>query len=287
MEERDGHYRRRASRAQSCKGRGSAIVRISVSNVDKRFSVRGREVNALDKASLEVRDGEFLTLLGPSGCGKSTLLQIIAGLESASGGTVKFDGARIASGPVTTMVWQRYALFPWRTIRQNVVFGCEMRGMPRVERMQRAQHFIESVGLSGFEEAFPHELSGGMQQRVALARALCNDPEILLMDEPLAALDAQTRAVMQIELLRIWDQYKKTVVYVTHSIDEAVLLGDRIAVMSARPGRIKEIIPVTLPRPRTLDLITTPEFHALADRAWNSIKEEFDLAYGAGQAKAQ
>lgn len=262
-------------------------MRISVSNVDKTFSVRGREVNALNKASLEVREGEFLTLLGPSGCGKSTLLQIIAGLESASGGSVKFDGTRIAGGPITTMVWQRYALFPWRTIRQNVVFGCEMRGMPRAERMQRAQHFIESVGLRGFEEAFPHELSGGMQQRVALARALCNDPEILLMDEPLAALDAQTRAVMQIELLRIWDQYKKTVVYVTHSIDEAVLLGDRIAVMSARPGRIKEIIPVTLPRPRTLDMITTPEFHSLADRAWNSIKEEFDVAYGNKEEAAQ
>ncbi|MBX3121556.1 MAG: ABC transporter ATP-binding protein [Nitrospira sp.] len=258
-------------------------MRISVSNVDKRFSVRGREVNALNKASLEVRDAEFLTLLGPSGCGKSTLLQIIAGLEPATGGKVSFEGRRTASGPVTTMVWQRYALFPWRTIKHNVAFGCEMRGMPRGERMARAQHFIENVGLIGFEEAFPHELSGGMQQRVALARALCNDPEILLMDEPLAALDAQTRTVMQVELLRIWDQYKKTVVYVTHSIDEAVLLGDRIAIMSARPGRIKEVIPVTLPRPRTLDMLTTPEFHKLADHAWNSIKEEFDVAYGASK----
>jgi len=262
-------------------------VKITATNIDKRFSVRGRDVIALNNASIEVREGEFLTLLGPSGCGKSTLLQIVAGLESATGGTVSFSGARTASGPITTMVWQRYALFPWRTVRQNVVFGCEVRGMGRAERVARAQQFIESVGLRGFEDAFPHELSGGMQQRVALARALCNDPEILLMDEPLAALDAQTRAVMQVELLRIWDQYKKTVVYVTHSIEEAVLLGDRIAVMSARPGRIKEIIDVTLPRPRTLDMITTLEFHALADRAWNSIKAEFDIAYASAEERLQ
>lgn len=261
-------------------------MKISAFNIGKRFDVRGREVVALREASLDVREGEFLTLLGPSGCGKSTLLQIIAGLESASSGTVSFSGTRTASGPITTMVWQRYALFPWRTVRQNVVFGCEVRGMGRAERLARAKQFIESVGLKGFEDAFPHELSGGMQQRVALARALCNDPEILLMDEPLAALDAQTRAVMQVELLRIWDQYKKTVVYVTHSIEEAVLLGDRIAVMSARPGRIKEIIDVTLPRPRTLDMITTPEFHALADRAWNSIKAEFDMAYASAEERS-
>lgn len=262
-------------------------MRISVSNVDKRFFARRREVVALDKANLEVRDGEFLTLLGPSGCGKSTLLQIIAGLETASAGSVDFSGKRTATGPMTTMVWQRYALFPWRTIQQNVVFGCEMRGMARRERFERAAHFIDTVGLKGFEDAFPHELSGGMQQRVALARALCNDPEILLMDEPLAALDAQTRAVMQVELLRIWDLYKKTVVYVTHSIDEAVLLGDRIAVMSARPGRVKEVIDVTLPRPRTLDMITTSAFHSLADRAWTSIKEEFDIAYATKEESFQ
>ena len=262
-------------------------MRISAENVCKSYTARGREVFALENANLEVRDGEFLTLLGPSGCGKSTLLQIIAGMETASSGAVKFSGERVGTGPVSTMVWQRYALFPWRTIKDNVVFGCEMRGMPRAERNDRAQHFIESVGLKGFETAYPHELSGGMQQRAALARALCNDPDVLLMDEPLAALDAQTRAVMQIELLRIWSKYKKTVIYVTHSIEEAVLLGDRIAVMTARPGKIKEIIPVTLPRPRTLDMITDPEFHALSDRAWNSIKEEFAIAYGPKDAEAQ
>ncbi len=251
-------------------------MEIVVEDVEKKFLARGREVEALTKTSLSVASSEFLTLLGPSGCGKSTLLQIIAGLETATSGKVSFRGERKADGPVTTMVWQRYALFPWRTVLKNVVFGCEMRGMAQKARMERARHFTNVVGLRKFEDAYPHELSGGMQQRVALARALCNDPEVLLMDEPLAALDAQTRALMQIELLRIWDQYKKTVVYVTHSIDEAVLLGDRVAVMSAHPGRIKEIIPVTLPRPRTLDMLVSSEFHRIADHAWESIKAEFD-----------
>jgi NitT/TauT family transport system ATP-binding protein len=255
-------------------------MRIVAVNISKSYLARGRKVLALDNAGLEVRDGEFLTLLGPSGCGKSTLLQIIGGMESSSAGSVNFEGQRSGDGPVTTMVWQRYALFPWRSVRDNIAFGCEVRGMPRAQRHERAQRFIDIVGLKGFENAYPHELSGGMQQRVALARAVCNDPDVLLMDEPLAALDAQTRAVMQIELLRIWEQFRKTVVYVTHSIEEAVLLGDRIAVMTARPGRVKEIIPVLLPRPRTLDMLTTPEFHALADRAWRSIKEEFEKAYG-------
>lgn len=255
-------------------------MRILATGISKSYFARNRKVLALDDASLEVRDGEFLTLLGPSGCGKSTFLQIMGKMESSSSGSVSFEGQRSGDGPVTTMVWQRYALFPWRSVKDNVAFGCEVRGMPRALRYERAQRFIETVGLKGFEAAYPHELSGGMQQRVALARALCNDPDILLMDEPLAALDAQTRAVMQIELLRIWEQFRKTVVYVTHSIEEAVLLGDRIAVMTARPGRVKEIIPVSLPRPRTLDMLTTPEFHALADRAWRSIKEEFDKAYG-------
>jgi len=249
-------------------------MRVHVRNVGKTYRARGREVHALEGIDLEVGDNEFVTLLGPSGCGKSTLLLMMGGQEAIGSGSIEFGGERRSGGPVTTMVWQKYALFPWRTVLRNVVFGCEMRGMPRAERLARAREFIEVVGLNGFEDAYPHELSGGMQQRVALARALCNDPEVLLMDEPLAALDAQTRAVMQIELLRIWDRFRKTVVYVTHSIEEAVLLGDRIVVMSARPGRIKEIIPVTLPRPRTLEMIVTPEFHAIADRAWNAIRHE-------------
>jgi NitT/TauT family transport system ATP-binding protein len=250
-------------------------VQISVTAVEKRYSARGRDVFALRDASLEVNSKEFMVILGPSGCGKSTLLQIIAGLEGVSAGDVKFSGERTASAPITTIVWQRYALFPWRTVHENIVFGGEVRGVARQAREDSVKQLINIVGLNGFEHAYPRELSGGMQQRVALARALCNDPEVLLMDEPLAALDAQTRVQMQVELLRVWDKYKKTVVYVTHAIEEAVLLGDRIAIMTARPGRIKEIIPVNLPRPRTLEMLAMPEFHAVADRAWKSIKAEF------------
>ena len=249
-------------------------MRVRVGNVRKTYRARGRELVALEDISLDVEENEFLTILGPSGCGKSTLLLLIGGIESLTGGSIKFEGGRHSDGPLTTMVWQKYALFPWRTVLHNIAFGCEVRGMAKAERIGRARRFIDVVGLKGFEDAYPHELSGGMQPRVALARALANDPEILLMDEPLAALDAQTRALMQIELLRIWDRYRKTVVYVTHSIEEAVLLGDRIVVMSARPGRIKEVIPVTLTRPRTLDMIVTQEFHAITDRAWNAIKSE-------------
>lgn len=258
------------------KFKDTSSVKIIVKDVSKQFVARGRNVTALENVDLLIQSNEFLTLLGPSGCGKSTLLMIIAGLEKASEGSIEFEGNRTSNGPLTTMVWQKYALFPWRTVRRNVGFGCEVRGVPAAQRTERVEHFINAVGLRGFEEAYPHELSGGMQQRVALARSLCNEPEVLLLDEPLAALDAQTRALMQLELLRVWDSHRKTSVYVTHSIDEAVLLGDRVAVMSARPGRIKEIIPVTLPRPRTLDMMTSPEFHAIADRAWLSIKAEFD-----------
>jgi NitT/TauT family transport system ATP-binding protein len=251
---------------------------IEVRNIGKSYEARGREVTALRATDLKIRSNEFLTILGPSGCGKSTLLQILAGIEASTEGKIEFTGERHSSGPMTTMVWQKYALFPWRTVLENVAFGLEMRGVRKSKRLDQALLFVKAVGLEGFESAYPHELSGGMQQRVALARALCNDPEVLLMDEPLAALDAQTRALMQIELLRIWSQFNKTVVYITHSIDEAVLLGDRVAVMTKRPGKIKEIIEVTLPRPRTLDMLTWPEYHRLAGRAWQSIKEEFEEA---------
>lgn len=249
-------------------------MEILVRNATKVFESRGREVCALRDLSIDVRDGEFLTILGPSGCGKSTLIHIISGMETPTSGQVEFKGPRKSSGPINTMVWQGYALFPWRTVKENIVFGCEVRGVPKKERNERTEYFIELVDLKGFEDHYPHELSGGMKQRVALARSLCNDPEVLLMDEPLAALDAQTRALMQVELLRIWSQFKKTVVYITHSIDEAVLLGDRIAIMTSRPGRIKEIIEGDLPRPRNLEMMTSPDFHRLADRAWNAIKQE-------------
>ncbi len=214
----------------------------------------GERVIALESLSLDVAAGEFLIFLGPSGCGKSTLLQIIAGLERPSGGEIRAT-ARGADGSrrkLTSMVFQEYALFPWRTVLENVVFGPEVRKVPRAQRDAAARRLIEMVHLAGFEHRYPHELSGGMRQRVALARALANDPEILLFDEPLAALDAQTRRVLQDELVRIWAETGKTFIYVTHSLQEAVLLGTRIVVMTARPGRIKQIVEVRLPRPRSL-----------------------------------
>ena len=209
------------------------------------------QVVALGGISLDVEQGEFLVFVGPSGCGKSTLLQIIAGLEEPGSGTV--DVSRSVDGQKQTgMVFQEFALFPWRTVLENIVFGPEVRSVPRAQREANAQKLIELVHLRGFEHRYPHELSGGMRQRVALARALANDPAILLFDEPLASLDAQTRKVLQVELVRIWQETKRTFIYVTHGLDEAVLLGDRVVLFTARPGRIKEIVPVRLPRPRSI-----------------------------------
>jgi NitT/TauT family transport system ATP-binding protein len=209
------------------------------------------QVVALGGISLDVEQGEFLVFVGPSGCGKSTLLQIIAGLEEPGSGTAEVS--KSADGQKQTgMVFQEYALFPWRTVQENIVFGPEVRNVPREQRKANAQNLIDLVHLRGFEHRYPHELSGGMRQRVALARALANDPAILLFDEPLASLDAQTRKVLQAELVRIWQETKRTFIYVTHALDEAVLLGDRVVLFTARPGRIKEIVSVRLPRPRSI-----------------------------------
>jgi len=230
-------------------------VILELRDVSKVWTIeRTRErIVALESIELDVTSGEFLILLGPSGCGKSTLLQIIAGLEAASAGTLRFpDVDRASSRKRTSMVFQEYALFPWRTVLENVVFGPEVRNVPRATREAEARRLIDLVNLRGFERRYPHELSGGMRQRVALARALANDPEILLFDEPLAALDAQTRRILQEELVRIWQETKKTFIYVTHSLEEAVLLGSRIVVMTARPGQIKQIVDVRLDRPRHL-----------------------------------
>jgi NitT/TauT family transport system ATP-binding protein len=209
------------------------------------------EVVALGGISIDVEQGEFLVLVGPSGCGKSTLLQIIAGLEEPASGRVELTGS--ANGQKQTcMVFQEYALFPWRTVLENIVFGPEVRSVARPERESRAQKLIELVHLRGFEHRYPHELSGGMRQRVALARALANDPAILLYDQPHPSLDAQTRKVLQLELIRIWQETKRTFIYVTHALEEAVLLGDRVVLFTARPGAIKEIVPIRLPRPRSI-----------------------------------
>lgn len=233
----------------------------------------GGTVLALDRISFEVAPGEFVCLVGPSGCGKSTLLRVCAGLVRQTAGDVSIRADRPGT-PLTAMVFQEHALLPWRTVLDNVVFGPENRGVPKAEREARAREILTLVGLARFAGAYPHQLSGGMKQRVGIARALANDPEVLLMDEPLAALDAQTRAILQEEILRIWAELGTTVIYVTHSIEEAVLLGDRIALLTSRPGRIKHVFPVTLGRPRGLEMRAAPDFGALVDKVWRELRDE-------------
>ena len=225
---------------------------LSIQDISMRFDLPdGSSVNALSNVSLNVAAGEIVSVLGPSGCGKTTLLRIMAGLERPTSGEVTLDGVPIERpGPQRGMVFQEYSLFPWRTILDNVAFGLELKGVSKEERYEKARRYITAVGLAGFENSYPHELSGGMKQRVAIVRALVNNPKALFMDEPFGALDAQTRNVMQAELLRIWQEQQKTVVFVTHSVDEAIYLADRVVIMSARPGQISEIIKIEIPRPR-------------------------------------
>jgi NitT/TauT family transport system ATP-binding protein len=251
-----------------------SAARIAVEGVGKRYAIArtGEAVVALERVDLEVRDGEFLCVVGPSGCGKSTLLQLLAGLEPATSGVVRMGGGVVAGpGADRGMVFQSHALFPWRTVLENIAFGLEVKGLPRAERRAVAQRFAELVGLQGFEHSYPSELSGGMRQRVGIARALANEPEVLLMDEPFGALDAQTRELMQQELLEIWRKTGRTIVFVTHSVQEAVFLGDRVAVMTARPGRIKAVIDVTLPHPRD---VTSAEFGHLMRPVYAALREE-------------
>jgi len=255
---------------------------VVVDDVSQVFGGR-HGVVALDRFSHRFRSRRFACILGPSGCGKSTLIQIIGGLEPATSGSVRIHDPRESRGarPLgadSVMVWQSLNLFPWRKVIDNVAFGLEMRGVARTERHDRARALLASVGLRGFENHLPGQLSGGMRQRVALARALIMERPILLMDEPFAALDAQTKIVMQEELLKIFDATHKTVLFVTHAIEEAILLGDEVIVMTARPGRIKEVIPVELPRPRSLDMVNTKEFGTLFDRAFHLIREEVTAA---------
>ena len=224
---------------------------------------------AIDNVDLDIRDGEFVSIVGPSGCGKSTFLKIVNGLFPATDGTI--DMSQPGSGPADAMVFQDSSLFPWYSVVNNVAYGLVCQGVPRKQARERAKPYIDLVGLSGFEEKYPYQLSGGMQQRVNLARALAVDPQILLMDEPFAALDAQTRELMQAELLRIWNEAGKTVLFITHQIDEAIYLSDRVVVMSARPGRILADIPIEIQRPRKLEVKRTPEFIRYADQIWRMI----------------
>ncbi len=224
---------------------------LEIKGLTKSFSAEGKTFEALHDVNLSVGDKEFMCLLGPSGCGKTTLLRIMAGLERPTSGAVLLDGEPIEGpGPQRGMVFQEYSLFPWRTILDNVAFGLELKGVSKDERCEKARRYLKAVGLEEFENSYPHELSGGMKQRVAIVRALVNNPRALFMDEPFGALDAQTRNVMQSELLRIWQEQQKTVIFVTHSVDEAIYLADRVVIMSARPGQICEILDIEVPRPR-------------------------------------
>jgi NitT/TauT family transport system ATP-binding protein len=234
----------------------------------------GLEVAALENVSFDARPGEFLCLVGPSGCGKTTLLKIIAGLLQPSGGSVTLTGHRENEPPRCAVVFQEHGVFPWMTVLENVAFGLEMRGAEKVERERRAREFIGQIGLGAFAGSYPHELSVGMRQRVGIARAFVTDAELLLLDEPFGALDAQTKLVLEEELLRVWAAHRKLVVYVTHDIEEAVLLGDRVLVMSGRPGHIREEIEIPLPRPRLLAAWQDPTVNDLKWHIWQLLERE-------------
>ena len=243
-------------------------------HLSKSFAMRDGFVQAIDDITFTVRDGEFVSIVGPSGCGKTTLLKLITGLLQPSAGSVVFDTAEENGRPASALVFQEHGLFPWMTVLENVAFGLETRGVARTERQERAMAFIASVGLGPFAGAFPHQLSVGMRQRVGIARAFVTDPQLLLMDEPLGSLDAQTRLLLQEELLRLWTRSRSSVVYVTHDIEEAVLLGDRVLVLTGRPGRIQGEITVPLGRPRRLEYATNPDVGAIKWQVWKMLEQD-------------
>ena len=248
---------------------------IEIRGVHKEFVKGERRVLALQDIGLTVAQHEFVAILGPSGCGKSTLLNMVAGFDRPTRGSVKVEGEEIVDpSPRRCVVFQEPALFPWLTVMDNVVFGPKTRRQPAAEYRPRAAQIIEQVGLRGFEASYPAELSGGMRQRVGIARVLIMEPRVLLMDEPFGSLDAQTRTLMQELLLGLWERHHQTVLFITHDIEEALLLADRVCVMTARPGRIKKSIEVRMPRPRSIELTTSPEFNALRREVLDLIREE-------------
>jgi len=263
-----------------------AQAKIEFEHVSKQFTVRDNlklrgteQFTAVENVSFSVKTGEFLVVVGPSGCGKSTLLDLLAGLTPPTSGRILLDGKPITGpGMDRGVVFQQYALFPWRTALENVEFGLELRGLKAKERRDQARSFLDLVGLSGFENRHPHELSGGMKQRVAIARSLAYDPDVLLMDEPFAALDQQTREILQGELVRIWQASKKTIVFITHGIDEAVCLGERVAIMTSRPGRIKTIIDIPESLKYGEDVRSRPEYGAIRHEVWSRLRDEVQRA---------
>ena len=253
--------------------------KIAIDGLANSFGEDDQRTVALHDFNLSVGDGEFVCIVGPSGCGKTTVLRIVAGLETPSSGTVKVAPGSSTGLPQNAMVFQEHGLFPWMTVTDNVAYSLEMRGVGKRERRERVMPFLAKIGLSRFRDHYPRDLSGGMRQRVSLARAFVADPEILLMDEPFAALDAQNKLILQEELLRIWEGSAKTVLFITHGIDEAIALGDRIVVMTAQPGRIKEIVPIDFPRPRSVaELRAEPRFGALELSIWRMLEDEVRTA---------
>ena len=257
-------------------GNSSGDVIVKIDHVEKIYQGRSGEVVALNGVDMEIRENEFVCVVGPSGCGKSTLLNIIAGLERPTSGRVCVKGKEVVNpGSERGVIFQQYALFPWLTVKKNVKFGLKLRGVKEPELSVIADKYIRLVGLEEFGDSYPKELSGGMKQRVAIARAYAVNPEILLMDEPFGALDAQTRTQLQTELLETWDKEKKTCFFITHDVEEAIILAQRVVIMSARPGRVKEIVPVNIPYPRTQETKMTKEFLDLKVHVWGQVYREF------------
>ncbi|MEK3912763.1 ABC transporter ATP-binding protein [Paenibacillus sp. FSL H7-0331] len=262
--------------ANSINNQATEANKIEISSLSKIYKGRGGDTIALQNTDLTIKNNEFVCVVGPSGCGKTTLLNIIGGLEAATSGSVRVDGKEVnGPGRERGVVFQQYALFPWKTVLKNVEFGLKLRGLNQKERKEKAESYLELVGLKDFAHAYPKELSGGMKQRVAIARAYAVEPEVLLMDEPFGALDAQTRAQLQEELLKTWQKQKKTCFFITHDVEEAVILAQRVIIMSARPGRIKEIIDVDIPYPRDQSTKLDERYISIKNEIWSKVYREY------------
>nr|WP_307992499.1 ABC transporter ATP-binding protein [uncultured Niameybacter sp.] len=256
--------------------RDTRTVKVKIDQVKRIFNVRGNEVVALNGVNLDIMENEFVCVVGPSGCGKSTLLNMIAGLDKPSSGAIYMDGKEIdGPSPERGVVFQQYALFPWLTVEKNVAFGLKLRGLDQKTIEEDTKKYLEMVELSAFAKSYPKELSGGMKQRVAIARAYAVNPQVLLMDEPFGALDAQTRTQLQTELLKTWEKEQKTCFFITHDVEEAIILAQKVVIMSARPGRIKEIVEINIPHPRTQETKMTKEFLDLKNYIWGQVYQEY------------